>query len=306
MHSINSCIDKTKAKEKLRVCLICSVGGHFKQMLKLADAWRHCEHFYVLMDKPVIDSFRKREKVYLVNKSYSKADFQKISLKRKEMWRWKTGRWRAFRNIPVSWLHQRMRYMDNSEKLFHIGVNTLVCLILFAIFSLFGLFKSWFYRLLISLLSARTINWLINDHFWGLLLVSTPWVKNPGLEKIMSYIEDSRVRTINCKSISVYAIYGGLSKGRFHDQSDIDVRYIRKPGFSNALSSLSFAMRERAIAFFPRIPLDLYVGNSLYFLQKMREDELPIVLKDDEDLMSLKYGFILPGLNDIKLSLRNQ
>lgn len=35
-------------------------------MLKLTSAWEGCEHFYVLFYKPVIDSFLKKEKVYLV------------------------------------------------------------------------------------------------------------------------------------------------------------------------------------------------------------------------------------------------
>jgi beta-1,4-N-acetylglucosaminyltransferase len=55
-----------KGRRHVKVCLLCSVGGHFKQMLKIAEACRHYEHFYVLTDKPVIDSFRKREEVYLV------------------------------------------------------------------------------------------------------------------------------------------------------------------------------------------------------------------------------------------------
>ena len=53
-------------QRSLKVCLACSVGGHFKQMLKLADAWRDCDHFYVLMYKPVIESFRKKNKVFIV------------------------------------------------------------------------------------------------------------------------------------------------------------------------------------------------------------------------------------------------
>lgn len=57
----------TKDNRKLKICLICSVGGHFKQMLKLASAWEGHNCFYVLFYKPVIDSFMKREKVYLVS-----------------------------------------------------------------------------------------------------------------------------------------------------------------------------------------------------------------------------------------------
>ncbi len=53
-------------KRRLKVCLICSVGGHFKQMLKIAPSWEGFDYFFVLMYKPVIDSFIKREKVHIV------------------------------------------------------------------------------------------------------------------------------------------------------------------------------------------------------------------------------------------------
>jgi UDP-N-acetylglucosamine:LPS N-acetylglucosamine transferase len=55
-----------RAKRRLKICLVCSVGGHFKQLLKLTEAWENCKYFYVLFYKPVIDSFLKKEKVYLV------------------------------------------------------------------------------------------------------------------------------------------------------------------------------------------------------------------------------------------------
>ena len=38
----------------------------FKQMLKIAPAWEGFEQYFVLFYKPVIDSFIKKEKVYLV------------------------------------------------------------------------------------------------------------------------------------------------------------------------------------------------------------------------------------------------
>ena len=55
-----------KGVRLLRVCLICSVGGHFKQMLKLVPAFQGYECFFVLFYKPVIDAFLQKEKVYLV------------------------------------------------------------------------------------------------------------------------------------------------------------------------------------------------------------------------------------------------
>jgi hypothetical protein len=205
-------------------------------------------------------------------------------------WRWKTGRWRAFRNFPVSWLHQRWLYMDKSERIFHIALNALAALLFYGFFTLSGLFEIWTHRLIAALVSARTLSWFLNDHFWGLLLVSLPFVKNPGIMRFCKYLEYSRDRAFSCKSLSAYALYGGLTRGKFHPKSDIDVRYIRKPGFWNAISCLSFAARERAIALFSKIALDLYVGDSIRFLDKMSKDEIPVPLKDDEGLLSSRFG----------------
>ena len=51
----------------IKICLISSVGGHFKQLLKLKPAWKNHHSFYVLMYKPILTSFLKQEKeVYFV------------------------------------------------------------------------------------------------------------------------------------------------------------------------------------------------------------------------------------------------
>lgn len=53
-------------KENLKVCLSCSVGGHLKQLLKLAPAWERYDHYFVMMHKPIIDSFASKENVFFL------------------------------------------------------------------------------------------------------------------------------------------------------------------------------------------------------------------------------------------------
>lgn len=50
----------------LKVCCICSVGGHFKQLIKISSAYEGYDYYFVLFYKPVIDTFMKKEKVYLI------------------------------------------------------------------------------------------------------------------------------------------------------------------------------------------------------------------------------------------------
>jgi len=76
-------------------------------------------------------------------------------------------------------------------------------------------------------------------------------------------------------------VYGSIVRGGSHQWSDLDIRYIRRPGFRHAVLALSFAARERIIALFSRIPLDLYVGDTEKFLDKMNSDEMPIMIKNE-------------------------
>jgi hypothetical protein len=197
--------------------------------------------------------------------------------------------WRAFRNIPVFWIHQRTTYMDRTELFFHIISSLIVTLLLYSILFAYGLFSSQWVRILAALIGSRTLTYLFNDHFWGGLLVSFGFVKNCGKKNIRKYLIDSQRRISRCDSIHSYNVYGSLVRGEFHNKSDLDVRYIRRPGIMNALAATSFAAKERVIAFFTRIPLDSFVGDKVGFLDKMRSDEMPIVIKDDEALMAKKY-----------------
>ena len=59
-------LDGKMGKRKLKVCLVCSTGGHIKQLLMLRSAYEKYDHFYVLFYKEAIKNFIKENKVYLV------------------------------------------------------------------------------------------------------------------------------------------------------------------------------------------------------------------------------------------------
>ena len=206
----------------------------------------------------------------------------------------KKGWWRAIRNIPVFWLHQRTTYMDKTELFFHLILSLIIMLVLYCFLYVQGFFYSHWVRILVAVIGARTLTYLFNDHFWGGLLVSFGFVKNCGKNSIRKYLIDSQRRISRCNSIHSYNVYGSLVRGEFHSKSDLDVRYIRRPGFISALAANILAGKERVIAFFKRIPLDLFVGDNVEFLDKMRHDEIPIVIKDEEEMMSKKYKIFIP------------
>jgi UDP-N-acetylglucosamine:LPS N-acetylglucosamine transferase len=55
-----------KCKDKLRICLVASSGGHVSQLLKLAEGWREYETFCVTTTDVVREKLQKYGKVYIV------------------------------------------------------------------------------------------------------------------------------------------------------------------------------------------------------------------------------------------------
>ena len=53
-------------KRRLKICLVCSTGGHIKQLWMLKSAYEKYDHFYILFYKEAIKNFIRENKVYLV------------------------------------------------------------------------------------------------------------------------------------------------------------------------------------------------------------------------------------------------
>lgn len=205
----------------------------------------------------------------------------------------KREKWRALRNFPVAWLNQSMTYMDRSELCFHLAINIFLFLVFFFLLK-WTTSLQFLFLVVFSSISARTTNLVFNDHFCELVIFSFDSCRNGGRDRVAKYFIKSAKRLSKCKSIHACAIYGSIARNKFHEKSDLDIRYVRCPGFLTAIYALSFAVRERVIALFAWIPLDLYVGDSVNFLNKMRSDEIPVVIKDANGQMLTKYPTSVP------------
>lgn len=51
-------------KEKIKICLACSSGGHLTQLYQLKPYWQKKEHFWVTFNKEDANSLLKNEKIY--------------------------------------------------------------------------------------------------------------------------------------------------------------------------------------------------------------------------------------------------
>jgi len=53
-------------RDKLRVCLVASAGGHLSQLLKLAECWDGYELFCITTSELLRQNFRREGRVYVV------------------------------------------------------------------------------------------------------------------------------------------------------------------------------------------------------------------------------------------------
>ena len=67
------------------------------------------------------------------------------------------------------------------------------------------------------------------------------------------------------------------------------MRIIGKPGIVNGFKIYLITFKERLIAVKNKQPLDLYMADSIKFLNKMRDDESPIFLKANDERLIQRY-----------------
>jgi predicted nucleotidyltransferase len=209
------------------------------------------------------------------------------------------GDWPKFINIPRNWLHQAITYMDSGELIIRLIIEVAEIVALYVLFKSVLPESNPFALLGISAIVAHTWNWVTNGLFWVVVIQTFPGLRNPGLDKTVEYINAMAQRLKRADCISGMAIYGSVSRGAWHDRSDIDMRILRRPGFVSLCQAALLTMGERFRAFLAAQPMDLYLADDADFLASMRADEIPLLLiKRDERLDKL-----YPGNSEISLQM---
>ena len=186
--------------------------------------------------------------------------------------------------IASNWLFQGMRYMNWYEVSFKIFLDVLLMLFLI---SAFGWWENMA-GIIASFLIAHTMNWILNGHIFVLLRYVWPVPKTKNeFEKYVRELADSGE---NSKHIDGIAIFGSYCRGQLHEYSDLDARVIVGPGLVNGFLGAIFCTVERTKAFFKAFPLDIYCCIEFRSLDRLREDEVPIILIDKSGKLSERYS----------------
>lgn len=101
-----------------------------------------------------------------------------------------------------------------------------------------------------------------------------------------------QTRMAKYESITGVMVYGSLSRGVWHDKSDLDTRIIHKKGIINSFIAYLIVHSERIRAVFNKQPLDMYMADSVEFLNLMRDDEFPIFLKIGDERLVQRYKMV--------------
>jgi predicted nucleotidyltransferase len=175
--------------------------------------------------------------------------------------------------LLVHWVFQGLMIMDTTERAFKLGLD----LILFA---LFGSILSYVFPLLVAIpvaiVIAHTINFIFNGQVYAVLKhfgdIQHSWQEfNEEKERLRIQIEQQ-------PAIIYAAAYGSLARDQWSPTSDLDIRLVRAPGLVNGLRVCSFALRERARAFWKGFPLDIFVLDGFEALNQLKEKHTPVVL----------------------------
>jgi hypothetical protein len=202
---------------------------------------------------------------------------------------WADGRARWW-NLPRGWAHQGFFYLDRTQRIGRVVFEIVPTMILAGLIggiARIPLSSVWLWCA--GLFLAHTLNWVLNGNWWAGVLFAFPRLRNRGERVTCAYLNGLADRLKRDRAISGAMIFGSVSRGQWHERSDLDVRLLRRPGAWNAVAGVLILLRERWIALWSRQPLDIYLADGIPFLKKMRDDEPPVFLKRDDPRLELAY-----------------
>lgn len=187
--------------------------------------------------------------------------------------------------MAINWVFQGILGADRTEQIFKLLVDVVLTLLF-----TWGLvqFLSLPLALLGAAILAHTCNWLFNGQFW--VVGRFVGITHNSPEKIMAYLQSVQRRLAGSSSLLGIAVFGSMARGNApRTNSDIDLRFVRRPGWWPALQANFIGLAEKTRAFVAGLPLHLFVYDSIDSLNRLRRDELPYLLYDPDGLLQQKY-----------------
>ena len=186
----------------------------------------------------------------------------------------------GLRWFVASWLLHGVHVFDKTEKLYYIICELVLQLMPITILYFCGVADWWLY--LISLILVHSLTWLCDSHWLVGYREVDKTFRSKGIKGVIDYIDIVRKELYGNSNVSLIAVYGSLSRRKFHDRSDLDLRIVQE---NRSFFLFLKVQKLRFIGIWKyRIPLDLKLVDSEDYLKKeMREDEKAIVVYKKHD-----------------------
>jgi predicted nucleotidyltransferase len=176
--------------------------------------------------------------------------------------------------VASNWVAQSMLYAETTEVVFKLSLELAVFFALLGIYSLFGDLTACVLVGIGGL--THTVTFFINGHFFN--LGRFLGIVRSEARSFIEYPQGIGLRLKRRRSVMAVVVFGSLSKGRFSDTSDLDVRVIAKGGFIAGYVASFWVFLERFRALLSKYPLDIYTLNTKKGLEKINPEEPPIIL----------------------------
>ncbi|MDY7394083.1 hypothetical protein UMM65_02440 [Aureibaculum sp. 2210JD6-5] len=190
--------------------------------------------------------------------------------------------------IFTNWIFQGIPLGSRIEKVYKISFTVFFGLIFFVM--LYYIFNiSTVGSLIFGFLIAHTINWFVNCNFCVIFTHRIKWFKIPTI-RLFDQLYAIQERLDNKNWILYSTSSGGICRGTMDGNSDIDVSLVIKPGIKNILSAILFFVKEKKIADFNGVPLDIFISETPEeSLKRSNKQENPVVLYDPYNTIDNYY-----------------
>lgn len=187
-----------------------------------------------------------------------------------------------------NWLSQGIINADKTEKIYKLFLT--ICFT-FIFYFLFLKGKGLFITdITLSFICGHSLNWFVNGSI-STILIHRLFISSISKQKAFNYLVDLKSRLNSNNYILVCAVFGSIARGSIKPSSDIDITFVRAPGFYNAIKAIVFMVKEKFKTNSKLIPIEPFLADSAKYMKKRYcSDEMPVVIKDNSATLSDLYS----------------
>lgn len=183
--------------------------------------------------------------------------------------------------VVSNWTFQSMLHLDLTEKVYKTS---------FTIFFTITIFFFLRIPFICAFLIGHTINWLVNNNFYA-IFIHRMMISKLSKGALFEYSQSLSERLTYADWVLYAASFGSICRGGLKDSSDLDISIVRKTGIINGIKGLWFVLKEKKIADYNKIPLELYLNDRPESsIKKFGAEKNPVIIYDKNNIVRKYYS----------------